>query len=74
MDSDEDKFAELGRYDLINKGVCGKAKSRIDIIGQNGNDGLHYDSEPNEPLEENDPTPRPKKDLTPAGRGGIRTQ
>ena len=47
---------------------------RMDIIGQNGNDGLHYDSEPNEPLEENDPTPRPKKDLTPAGRGGIRTQ
>jgi len=49
---------------------------RMDIIGQNGNDGLHYDEVdiPNEPLEENDPTPRPKKDLTPAGRGGIRTQ
>ena len=45
---------------------------RMDIIGQNGNDGLHYDEEPNEPLEENDPTP--KKDLTPVGRGGIRTQ
>ena len=45
---------------------------RMDIIGQNGNDGLHYDEEPNEPLEENDPTP--KKDLTPIGRGGIRTQ
>ena len=44
----------------------------MDIIGQNGNDGLHYDEEPNEPLEENDPTP--KKDLTPVGRGGIRTQ
>jgi len=43
MNSDEDKFAELGRYDLINKGVCGKATSRIDIIGQNGNDGLHYE-------------------------------
>ena len=49
-------------------------EERMDIIGQNGNDGLHYDSEPNEPLEENDPTPSPKKDLTPAGRGGIRTQ
>ena len=32
-------------------------EERMDIIGQNGNDGLHYDSEPNEPLEENDPTP-----------------
>ena len=42
MNSDEDKFAELGRYDLLNKGVCGKATSRVDIIGQNGNDGLHY--------------------------------
>lgn len=42
MNSDEAKFAELGRYDLINKGACGKATSRVDIIGQNGNDGLHY--------------------------------
>jgi hypothetical protein len=23
--------------------IFGKKKSRIDIIGQNGNDGLHYD-------------------------------
>ncbi len=41
---------------------------RMDIIGQNGNDGLHYDIsdqdliddsdvEPNEPREENDPRP-----------------
>ena len=47
---------------------------RMDIIGQNGNDGLHYDEVdiPNEPLEENDPTPIPKKDLTPSGRGGIK--
>ena len=29
---------------------------RMDIIGQNGNDGLHYDDV--EPREENDPTPR----------------
>ena len=48
---------------------------RMDIIGQNGNDGLHYDEVdiPNEPLEENDPNPQPtKKDLTPSGRGGIK--
>jgi len=47
---------------------------RMDIIGQNGNDGLHYEEVdiPNEPLEENDPTPSPKKDLTPSGRGGIK--
>jgi len=33
---------------------------RMDIIGQNGNDGLHYDLKNREPLEENDPNP-PKK-------------
>ena len=34
---------------------------RMDIIGQNGNDGLHYEELKNrEPLEENDPNP-PKK-------------
>jgi len=33
---------------------------RMDIIGQNGNDGLHYDEVdiPNEPREENDPQPK----------------
>ena len=41
-------------------------EERMDIIGQNGNDGLHYDEEPNEPLEENDPTPVTK--------GGIKIQ
>ena len=41
---------------------------RMDIIGQNGNDGLHYeDVEPNEPLEENDPGRPPL-------RGGIKIQ
>ena len=40
---------------------------RMDIIGQNGNDGLHYDEEPNEPLEENDPGRPPL-------RGGIKIQ
>ena len=45
---------------------------RMDIIGQNGNDGLHYeDVEPNEPLEENDPKP---VDSTPTMRGGVKIQ
>ena len=45
---------------------------RMDIIGQNGNDGLHYDEVdiPNEPREENDP--RPKVDLTPTAKGGVK--
>ena len=35
---------ELGKnWDLIFK----KKKSRMDTIGQNGNDGLHYDSDDN---------------------------
>ena len=40
---------------------------RMDIIGQNGNDGLHYDIEPR---EENDP-----KEINPqpTAKGGIRT-
>jgi len=44
---------------------------RMDIIGQNGNDGLHYDLIDDDdvvPLEENDPQPR--KVL----RGGIKIQ
>jgi len=44
---------------------------RMDIIGQNGNDGLHYDIEPEvEPREENDP--RPKKLKPPSSRSGVR--
>jgi len=55
---------------------------RMDIIGQNGNDGLHYDisdqdliddddiDDDTEPREENDP--RPIKE--PTARGGIRIQ
>ena len=44
---------------------------RMDIIGQNGNDGLHYDiEEPNEPREENDPAP--KKVKPPTAKGGVR--
>jgi len=43
---------------------------RMDIIGQNGNDGLHYDEVdiPNEPREENDP--QPKRTL----KGGVKIQ
>jgi len=48
----------------INKSYRGVSykedNERMDIIGQNGNDGLHYDLENREPLEENDPNP-PKK-------------
>ena len=46
---------------------------RMDIIGQNGNDGLHYEEVdiPNEPLEENDPT---SVDSTPTMRGGVKIQ
>ena len=47
---------------------------RMDIIGQNGNDGLHYDVEPDvEPREENDPKPY-NPDLTPTARGGIKVK
>ena len=48
----------------INKSYRGisykEDNERMDIIGQNGNDGLHYDLKNREPLEENDPNP-PKK-------------
>ena len=44
----------------------------MDIIGQNGNDGLHYDEEPNEPLDENNPQGK-KISNNQQLRGGIRT-
>ncbi len=46
---------------------------RMDIIGQNGNDGLHYDiEEPDvEPREENDPQTK-KFNPTPTKRGGVK--
>ena len=48
----------------INKSYRGisykEDNERMDIVEQNGNDGLHYDLENREPLEENDPNP-PKK-------------
>ena len=46
---------------------------RMDIIGQNGNDGLHYDVEPNEPREENDPQTE-KFNPAPTKRGGVKIQ
>ena len=45
----------------------------MDIIGQNGNDGLHYDEEPNEPLEENYTQPK-KFNTEPSRRGGVKIQ
>ena len=47
---------------------------RMDIIGQNGNDGLHYEIEEEElpePLEENDPG---TKNFTPTAKGGVITK
>jgi len=45
---------------------------RMDIIGQNGNDGLHYEELKNrEPLEENDPTPF-DNDSLPTSKGGVK--
>ena len=50
-------------------------EERMDIIGQNGNDGLHYEEAdiPNEPLEENDPKPK-KFNTAPSKRGGVKIQ
>ena len=42
---------------------------RMDIIGQNGNDGLHYDDV--EPREENDPRPL-DNDSIPTAKGGVK--
>tara|TARA_R100001369_G_scaffold12502_2_gene26642 strand:+ start:14310 stop:15329 length:1020 start_codon:yes stop_codon:yes gene_type:complete len=44
---------------------------RMDIIGQNGNDGLHYDLE--EVIEE-EVAPKQKINPQPTARGGIRTK
>ena len=48
----------MGFTALIEEDEIEEDMERMDIIGQNGNDGLHYDVEPNEPREENDPQPR----------------
>ena len=34
---------DLSLYDGLTEEEVDKAEKRIDIIGQNGNDGLHYD-------------------------------
>jgi len=44
---------------------------RMDIIGQNGNDGLHYDDI--EPSDDNNPNPY-NADLTPTAKGGVKTK
>jgi len=45
---------------------------RMDIIGQNGNDGLHYDDV--EPSDDNNPYPPKTSNPQPTAKGGIRTQ
>jgi len=59
--------------DIYSQDTLIEDNERMDIIGQNGNDGLHYDVEPNEPREENDPSPY-NPDLTPTAKGGIKTK
>jgi len=58
------KVRQTASPENVNKSYRGKSykedNERMDIIGQNGNDGLHYDLENREPLEENNPKP-PKK-------------
>ena len=58
------KVGQTASPENVNKSYRGVSykedNERMDIIGQNGNDGLHYDLENREPLEENDPNP-PKK-------------
>ena len=57
--------------DIYSQPTLIEDNERMDIIGQNGNDGLHYDDV--EPREENDPRPY-SPDLTPTAKGGIRTK
>ena len=58
------KVGQTASPENVNKSYRGVSykedNERMDIIGQNGNDGLHYDLKNREPLEENDPNP-PKK-------------
>ena len=64
----EEKTQQEHWKDIYSQDTLIEDNERMDIIGQNGNDGLHYDEVdfPNEPREENNPEPR--KIL----RGGIR--
>ena len=53
--------------DIYSQPTLIEDNERMDIIGQNGNDGLHYDIEPDiEPDDNNNPNPQP------TARGGIR--
>ena len=59
------EVTQMASPENINKSYRGisykEDNERMDIIGQNGNDGLHYEELKNrEPLEENNPNP-PKK-------------
>ena len=59
------KVRQTASPENVNKSYRGKSykedNERMDIIGQNGNDGLHHEELKNrEPLEENNPNP-PKK-------------
>jgi len=60
--------------DIYSQDTLIEDNERMDIIGQNGNDGLHYDVEPDvEPREENDPNPSaPIKAKPPTAKGGVR--
>ena len=61
MKTEVGQMASPENINKSHRGVSYKEDNeRMDIIGQNGNDGLHYDLENREPLEENDPNP-PKK-------------
>ena len=59
------EVTQMASPENINKSYRGisykEDNERMDIIGQNGNDGLHYEELKNrEPLEENDPRPYKK--------------
>ena len=61
MKTEVSQTASPENINKSHRGVSYKEDNeRMDIVGQNGNDGLHYDLENREPLEENDPNP-PKK-------------
>ena len=69
-DKKDDKTQSEHWKDIYSQDTLIEDNERMDIIGQNGNDGLHYDAEPNEPREENNPTP--VKTKPPTAKGGVR--
>ena len=57
--------------DIYSQDTLMEDNERMDIIGQNGNDGLHYDNI--EPSDDNNPNPPiPKKTKPPTAKGGVR--